>query len=345
MKKRLLRFLILVLLLGGGYAAYHYWQLRQAVVDTGMLTLYGNVDIREVQLAINGSERIDRMLVKEGDRVHQGDLLAVLDLGRLQAQVALAEARVAAQQQVVARLLAGSRPEEIRAARANVEAGRATAIDARLTYERLRKLLDRKLVSPEDVDNAKATADAAHARLKASEEALKLAIAGPRKEDIAAGQATLKADQAALALAHHNLDDASLYAPSNGVIRDRILEPGDMANPSRPVYTLARDNPVWVRAYVSETDLGRVKPGQAATIHTDSYPGKGYPGWVGYISPTSEFTPKSVQTEALRTHLVYQLRVYACNPERELRLGMPATVVIDEKVQAAPATGDCGQPE
>lgn len=345
MNMRRLRLLILVLLLAGGVTAYYYWQAHRPTVAAEVLSLYGNVDIREVQLAIDGSERIDRMLVKEGDRVHKGQLLAVLELGRLQAQVALAEARVEAQQQVVARLLAGSRAEEISVARANVEAARATAEDASMTYGRLRKLLQRGLVSPEDVDNAKAAADAAQARLKASDAALALAIAGPRKEDIAAAQARLKAEQAALMLARHNLADASLYAPSNGVIRDRILEPGDMANPSRPLYTLARDNPVWVRAYVSETDLGRVKPGQAATIHTDSYPGKGYPGWVGYISPTAEFTPRSVQTEALRTHLVYQLRVYACNPERELRLGMPATVVIDERSRAAPAMDDCGQPE
>jgi HlyD family secretion protein len=124
------------------------------------------------------------------------------------------------------------------------------------------------------------------------------------------------------------LADASLYAPNNGVIQDRILEPGDMASPQKSVFTLALTDPVWVRAYVSEPDLGKITLGMAAEVETDSYPGKRYQAWIGFISPTSESTPKSVEVRQLRTRLVYQVRVFVKNPQDELRLGMPVTVYV-----------------
>ena len=111
-------------------------------------------------------------------------------------------------------------------------------------------------------------------------------------------------------------------------IRDRLLEPGDMVSPQTPVLTLALTDPVWVRAYASEVYLGRLAPGMSAEVSTDSYPDKTYPGWIGFISPTAEFTPKTVETPELRTRLVYQVRVHVCNPQDELRLGMPTTVSI-----------------
>ena len=132
----------------------------------------------------------------------------------------------------------------------------------------------------------------------------------------------MKAAEAALAQASQALRDAELYAPQSGVIRERIVEPGDFVTPQTPVLTLALTDPVWVRTSLPETRLGQVKPGARAEIRTDSFPEKQYDGWVGYISPTAEFTPKNVETPELRTRLVYQMRVYACNPENELRLGM-----------------------
>ena len=132
-----------------------------------------------------------------------------------------------------------------------------------------------------------------------------------------------------MALAQRQFDDTRLYAHSDGVVEDRILEPGDMASPSTPVFTIALPSPLWVRAYVPESQLGRIRLGMEATIHTDSFPDRVYHGWIGYISPTAEFTPKTVETPELRTALVYQARVYVCDARDELRLGMPATVHID----------------
>ena len=320
---------LLLILITAATAGYHFWHRTDSSNDGDTLTLHGNVDIRQVQLAFNGSERISDMRFQEGDRVKKGDLLASLDKQRLQHATDQAVARVAAQQEVVARLKAGTRPEEIRQLRAEAEAARVTADNAERTSRRLAELTTQKLTAQEQADNARAAADAAKAKRRAAEEALRLAEAGSRKEDIAAAEATLQADQAQLALVRRQLSDADLYAPADGVIQDRLLEPGDMASPQRPVYTLALTNPLWVRAYVGETDLGRIHPGMRATVHTDSFPNNSYDGWVGFISPTAEFTPKSVETREVRTDLVYQVRIFVCNPQNQLRLGMPAVATID----------------
>lgn len=194
--------------------------------------------------------------------------------------------------------------------------------------KRLQKLLPKKQASEDDVETALAKADAAKARADAAAQSLALIVIGPRQEDIAIAQAQLLAKEAEVQLAERHLHDASLYAPTAGVIRNRILDPGDMASPQSVIFTLALVDPVWARAYVPETALGKIATGFKAEIFTDSFPDKSYTGWVGYISPTAEFTPKNVQTPELRTRLVYSIRVYACNPENELRLGMPVTVNI-----------------
>jgi HlyD family secretion protein len=318
---------VVVLLIAA--AAGGWWYLGSPEgPDESRLVLYGNVDIRETDLAFNNSEQIDRLLVQEGDRVRKGQLLAALHRERLEAEVAAAEARVAAQRAAVARLEVGSRPEELRQAQANVAAARARLSDAQVTFTRTRDLSEKKLISRQALDDAQAAFDTARAELEVSQQVLALAVEGPRTEDIEEARALLKASEAQLALAREVLKDTELYAPAAGVIRDRLLEPGDMVSPQTPVLTLALTDPVWVRAYASESYLGRLAPGMSAAVSTDSYPGKTYPGWIGFISPTAEFTPKTVETPELRTRLVYQVRVHVCNPQDELRLGMPATVSI-----------------
>jgi HlyD family secretion protein len=327
MKTRVLLAAGLLLVAGiSGAAWWSYQRQHRGASDT--LVLHGNVDIREVQLAFNASDRIQQILVREGQRVTAGQLLALLDSRRLSHAVAQAEAQVAAQREVVARFVAGSRPEEIRKAQADVEAARADAVNADEIYRRTLELVAQHFVAQQQADNAKAALDAARARLKAAEETLRLTVAGPRKEDTAAAKATLAAYEAALDVTKRDLAETSLYAPADGVIENRVLEPGDMASPQRTVLTLALTEPLWVRAYVPETDLGKLRLGAPAQVTTDSYPGKRYRGWIGFISPTAEFTPKSVETQEVRTALVYQVRVFVCPPHDELRLGMPATIAV-----------------
>ena len=328
MKKKVIRLVVILILLtaaGAGVWAYFFKDQKE---HNNELVLYGNVDIRQVELAFNASERIAGIMVQEGEPVKKGQLLAVLETVRLQHDVDRVTSQVAAQRDEVAKLEAGTRVEDISRARAEVEAARAQADDLERTYRRLRPLAEKNLIAPEQIDQARAKADAAQAQQQAATQILKLALAGPRKEDIAAARSQLKALEAGLALSRQNLADASLYAPSNGIIQNRILEPGDMASPQKAVFTLALIDPVWIRAYIPETNLGKLFPGMTVQVVTDSFPDKPYPAWIGYISPVAEFTPKTVETAELRTRLVYQVRVYVCNPRNELRLGMPATVII-----------------
>jgi HlyD family secretion protein len=332
-RKILLVPLVAAVLGAVGAAGWHF--TRDRSTNDYALTLYGNVDIRQVQLAFNSSERIATMVAREGDPVKKGQLLATLDTVRLENNVKLQQAQLAAQQQQVARLEAGSRPEEIQKAEADVDAAFIAADNARQTYLRQKDLVARHFVAQQQADDALAAADAAQARYQSLQETLKLVRMGPRKEDIAAAKAMMRASQAALDVARNALADASLYAPANGIIQERILEPGDMASPQRPVYTLALTDPVWVRAYVQGPDLGKLQQGMRAGVGTDSFPGKRYRAWVGYISPTAEFTPKSVETTEVRSSLVYQVRIFVCNPQGELRQGMPATVTIPLDQEAA----------
>jgi membrane fusion protein YbhG len=308
------------------YGVYHY--LHRSRQPKNILRLYGNVDIRQVQLAFHGTGRVNRLHTQEGDTVVAGQLVAELDPVRYEATAEKARAEVATQKQVLAKLLAGNRPEEIAEAKARVMGATATLHDAELTFKRNEELFAKGVVARQELDNAEETYKSAKANLDAYQQSLTLAIKGPRKEDIANARAKLRADEAALTLAERELADTKLYAPSEGVIRDRILEPGDMAFPQTPVFTLALTKTIWVRAYVEEPDLGKISPGMKAEVATDSFPGKVYDGWIGFISPTAEFTPKQVETAEYRSRLVYRVRVYVSNPQNELRLGMPATVTI-----------------
>jgi HlyD family secretion protein len=341
MSRKLLIFLLVAVVGAGGLI----WWLMQREEAARHLVLYGNIDLRQVQLAFNNSERIAAVLVQEGDHVKQGQLLARLDTSRLEPQVAQAVAQAAAQRQVLTRLKNGSRPEEIAQARANVESAKADLLNARRQYERLKSAAEvsaGRAVRQQDVDAAKATLDMAEAKLAVNQKSLDLAVLGPRKEDIAENEARLHANEAQAVLLRQQLADSQLIAPTNAVVRTRIMEPGEMASPQNPVFSLAIIDPKWVRAYVSEPDLGKIHPSMAATIVVDSFPKRGFAGWIGFISPVAEFTPKAVQTEELRTSLVYEVRVFVKDPKDELRLGMPASVYfpLDQASRRVAPAGD-----
>jgi len=343
-KVKLLRVLVLLGVVGAAATlGYRYLQKREA--PGKVLHLFGNVDIRQIQLAFHDSGRIERLLVEEGQRVQKGELLAELDPTRYEAAVAQAEAQVASQKEVLTRLLAGSRPEEIAEAKARVKATEAVLKEAEVTHRRAKILAGPQYVSQQQLDSAEAKLNTARANLDREQQALTLAVKGPRQEDIEAARAQLKMYTAALQRAREELADTRLYAPEEAVVQDRILEAGDMASPQTPVFTLALDNPIWVRAYVAEPDLGKIALGMRAEVRTDSYPNKTYRAWIGFISPTAEFTPKQVETTELRSKLVYRLRVFVCNPENELRLGMPADVLIPlEQLHAPHARNGAADP-
>lgn len=326
---RLLPLLLALLLAAGGAALYLHLRTRPAALDT--VTVFGTIDIRQVSLAFNDSDRIARLFVEEGDRVHQGDLLAVLDTTRLAANARKAEADAEAAAKTLTRLLDGSRPEEIAEARAALDAARATEENARITYARYAKLAVTSAESKQNRDNAEQALKVATANRVSAEQALALALEGPRWEDIAVARANLASAEAARDYAEAALRDAELRAPADGFIEDRLLEPGDMVTPQTPVFTLDLLEPVYARVYLPERLLGRVRPGMRAEIESDAFPGETFPAWIGFIATTAEFTPKTVETTEIRTELVYRMHVFACNPEGKLRLGAPVTVRIPLK--------------
>jgi HlyD family secretion protein len=332
--KRLIRIIILVVLVLAVILGIRWFLQANGNQSASELRIYGNIDIRKANLAFNEQERIDQVLVEEGDRVTEGQVLARQQTNRLEAQIREIQAKIAAQQEVVKRFEAGTRPQEIEQARAEVAAARAQVKNTMKSYERIRQTSEAGATSQQALDNIRAQLDVDQAQLTVKEKALNLALEGPRKEDVAAAKNNLETLKASLSLLKIRLADMTLTSPSAGVIQNRILEPGEMASANRPVVTMALTDPKWVRAYVPEPDLGRINLGMKAEILSDSFPNQKFEGWIGFISPVAEFTPKTVETEDLRTKLVYEVRVYVHDSKDLLRLGMPVTVIVDRTASA-----------
>lgn len=241
------------------------------------LTLYGNVDIRDVNLGFRVSGRLLSLDVDEGDRVHPGELIGHLD------------------------------PEpyirEVNAKKAAVNQQQAYLVYAQTVLAREKRLFGTGASSIDKYNNAQSSYTAAKASLDK-------AIAD-------------------LSVSSLNLNDTYLFAPSAGVVLTRAVEPGTMLAATETVISVTLINPVWVRAYVTEPDLGKAKPGTAVKVYADSFANKAFDGQIGFVSPVAEFTPKTVETSDLRTELVYRLRIVMQDPHHQLRQGMPVTVKIE----------------
>jgi HlyD family secretion protein len=319
------RIVVLLVLIAAAAGGWFFWRSHQRKADQE-LVLYGNVDIREVNLGFRVSGKVSKLMVDEGDPVKAGQLIATLDPEPNRREVQEAEAQAASQKARLAMMEAGYRKEDIDQAQANVHEGEATLANAERTLTRKQELAEHKVGPVQDYDDALGARDEARARLNAYRAALSLQEAGYRPEEIAQALADLAKAEASLAAAQLRLSDTELRAPSNGVIMTRAVEPGTIIQPGAIVFTVSLTDPVWARVYVAEQRLGDVHPGMKMLVYTDSRPDKPYPGVIGYISPQAEFTPKTVETPELRTALVYRLRVIIPNPGEDLRQGMPVTV-------------------
>lgn len=320
---------VLLLAAAGAGAAWYYgvpqsYGFFQAAEPTR--EIYGNVDIRQVSLGFRVNGRLAAVVVEEGDAVRAGDVLARLDAGPYEIAVRAAEENVAALRATLDKLKAGARPSEIEKARAAYQEQVASLANTEQALSRAGQLRAQGTVAQSNLDAATAAKDMASARVASAKAALTLIEEGSRSEDIASAEAQLRAAEAQLEAARTSLADTELKAPAGGVILSRVSEPGAIVASSTNVLVLALTEPVWVRAYVSETDLGRVYPGLKVKVTSDSMTGAGYEGQVGFISPVAEFTPKAVETPDLRTDLVYRLRIIVDHPGKDLRQGMPVTV-------------------
>lgn len=293
--------------------------------------LYGNVEIRQVDLAFGVDGPIAELRVDEGDRVKAGQVLALLDKTGFQAQFDQAVGSVAALEAQLAALIAGPRRQEIDQARAALESAKATKANADIAATRAQDLVRTQAGPQSNLDQALANKLAADANVASAQAALDLRLEGTRAEDIAAARGNLAASRSNLEYLRYRLTRAELVAIHDGIVLTRIREPGAVVMANSPVFTVSVIDPVWVRAYVDGPHLGEVVPGRAVTVTTDASPDKIYKGHVGFVSPTAEFTPRAVETPELRTSLVYRVRVIVENPDDALRQGMPATIRLVDR--------------
>ncbi|WP_448952744.1 secretion protein HlyD [Labrys neptuniae] len=333
--------ILLLAVLGGGAAGWWYdLPARLGWVDRAgkALVLYGNVDIRQVQLGFRVSGRLAETLVDEGDVVKAGQTLARLDSRPYRDLVEVAQAQAASQRATLAKVEAGPRAAEIAQAKAALAEQEATLVNAEQSYTRSFQLRPSGTVSQGGLDQAVAARDAALARVNAAKEALALLQEGSRKEDIAAAKASVEAAEANLASAKTTEADTVLVAPADGIILSRVRERGAILAPNDMAYVLSLAKPVWIRAFIAETDLGRIHTGMTVAVSSDTAPGKAYQGRIGFISPVAEFTPKTVETPELRTDLVYRLRIVVDEPDTALLQGMPVTVRLSDPNGSAGGT-------
>ena len=295
---------------------------------TGELVLSGTVDAHEVDLGFQVGGRIARLLADEGSKVQVGAVVAELDATdmRLAAERARAQAESAAK--TLAALKAGARAQELRAAQAAVAQAQADRELADQQVKRTQQLVDQNFVSPDQMDRARSTAAAAAARVDQAAANLSLLRSGARKEDLERAVADVAAAEAAQHTAERQLGYVTLASPVAGVISVRLAEGGQVVAPGQPVFRVAELSRPWVRAYLAEPDLPKVKLGQRVAVRVDGVPGRSFEGRLSFVSPQAEFTPKTVETHALRVDLVYRVTVDVDDPGGLLKIGMPADVVF-----------------
>jgi len=325
-------------------------RVEQRLVAEGMMVKHG-----EVVAALDTADLREEGELRRAELAAAKAALAELEAGSRPQEIAAAKASLDKAEAALLELERGNRPQEIAVGEATLKAATVDAQRLETEMARAERLAKRDAMSQEDYDRARsaynvaaqkareaaerldllregarqeqiAQARAARDQLKAQYELIKI---GPREEQIEQGRARVEQAKAALRLAETRLGYATLVAPLTGVVLSKNVEPGEYVAPGTPVITVGDLVNVWLRAYVNETDLGRVKVGQKATVTTDTYPGKKYEGRISFISSEAEFTPKSVQTETERVKLVYRIKIDIHNPHMELKPGMPADATVE----------------
>lgn len=327
MRKRIL-IVIILLLAVGAYFAYRNYASAELKKNAGLLNLSGNIEVTEAEISFKIPGRVERRLVDEGDSVRRNQPIAILDSLELRDEVSVRRAEVAAAEQTFAELAHGSRPEEVRQGEANLQLVKADEARLRIDRERMTALHSKDLISTQQYDASVAAHEMALARVKDAQERLELLRQGPRTERVAQARAQLERARQQLAISQTRLGYVTVNSPVSGTVLSKNTEPGEFVSAGTPIVTVADLENVWLRGYVDETDLGRVKLGQRACLVTDTFPGKAYAGRISFISSQAEFTPKTVQTPKERVKLVYRVKIDVANPNQELKPGMPADAQI-----------------
>ncbi|HEY6926769.1 MAG TPA: HlyD family efflux transporter periplasmic adaptor subunit [Steroidobacteraceae bacterium] len=296
--------------------------------EESRLVLSGNVDIRQVDLGFRVMGRIAAIPFEEGGHVAAGAVLARLDAAPYEAAAATTLSQVGVAEAALAKQRNGNRKQDIAQAQARLDESQATLVRAKADLDRRTPLLQSGAVSQALYDSTLEQYHNAQGQVAVAQQALSLQREGARREDIEAAMAQQREAVAQNNKANIDLADTVLRAPNAGTILTRVREPGAIVQPGETVMTLTIERPMRVRAYVDEPDLHRIAPGMRVLVSADGNP-KTYHGTIGYISAAAEFTPKTVETTALRTDLVYRLRVIVDDPDDALRQGAPVSVTIE----------------
>lgn len=295
----------------------------------GGLLASGTVEATEARLGFQMSGLLERVSVREGDRVAAGQELANLVRVEAEARRAQAAAQVASARAMLEEMERGSRPEEIAQARAGRAAARQKLADAERDADRTRRLFDGGAVSREALDKAVLALDVAGSQAEQAQEQLRLVERGPRSERIEAQRALLAQAEALVQAADAVIANMTVRAPFDGVVTARHREPGEIVPAGGVVLSVMNPDDRWVRIYVPENRLGAVRIGQKAAVRSDTDPAKRYAGEVVHVASEAEFTPKTVQTTEERVKLVYAVKVRVTgDPGGELKPGMPADVLL-----------------
>jgi HlyD family secretion protein len=336
------RLIPIVILLAVAIAAgvYYFPRLIAKPAAITKLVLSGNIEAHESLVGFKVPGRIVELPVEEGQQVEQGALLARLEDADLKQRVRMDEAGVRVRESNLALTLAGTREQEVKAAQQSVIDAQADLEQKKIDSERAQRLFEKDEVTAQERDLTVTALTRAQAMYHAAQQRYSEAQEGARKEDIAIARANLNQAGADLGMSQVSLGYAVLRAPSSGVVTVRQAEVGEVVSPGTPVVTIADLDHIWLRAYIAETDLGRIHWGEDAAVTTDTYPSKQYHGRISFISPAAEFTPKSVETYKERVTLVYRIKIDIDNPTHELKPGMPA----DALIELTPATPPSNPP-
>lgn len=318
--------LVVVALVAAAIMVYFFPHLSKSRKER--VRISGNIEVTAVEVSFKIPGRVAERLVDEGVMVKPGQVIARLESEDLVQEVALRQADLQAMRAALDELLAGSRKEEIAQAEATLAAAEAEAKRSAEDFKRQEVLFRREVIPQQKFDAARAAYDTSSAQVRQVAEALALVRKGPRRERIDQARARLSEAEVSLALAKTRLGYAILFSPVSGLVMAKNIEPGEQVAAGTPIVTVGELDSVWVRAYINETDLGKVRVGQKARVTTDTWPGKAYYGTLTFISSEAEFTPKNVQTQKERVKLVYRVKVTIPNPNMELKPGMPADAEI-----------------
>ena len=329
MKRPLLIIIVAILVALAGTHLYHSWLASRSSANE--LKLSGNIEAHESLVSFKVMGRITNLPVDEGMAMKCGDLLARLDNADYRQQVAVDEAAQRVRGRQLALGLAGSRWQDIEAAKQTAIDAKADLDQRKKDYARYEALYERDEIPGQTRDQAATNVTRSQATYDRAQEILNELTEGTRPEELDVDRSNVRQAQENLDMSQIRLSYTVLRAPFDGVVLVRQAELGEVVSPGTPIVTLADLDHIWLRVYLPETDLGKIHWGQEVIVRTDTYPGKNYQGRVSVIASDAEFTPKSVQTEAERVTLVYRIKIDVENPNHELKPGMPADAYIGVK--------------